>query len=54
MKANSADDGLGGAHIQTFSQSKESSEVIWRGLIQAWPENLEKIRCYPTDRGDRD
>ena len=26
---------------------ERSSEVIWRGLIQAWPENLEKIRCYP-------
>ena len=31
MKANFATDGLGGAHIQTFSQSKESSEVIWAG-----------------------
>ena len=31
MKADSADDGLGGAHIQTFSQSKESSEVIGEG-----------------------
>jgi hypothetical protein len=26
MKADSADDGLGGAHIQTFSQSKERGE----------------------------
>ena len=21
--------------------------VIWRGQIQAWPENFEKIECYP-------